>query len=280
MWEANRGKAQVFLFGDHEERSALLIGSSLSARLPMSSKDKIYNLGLSGGSAMTGLELVSRISNPPKLIFVEINYIERGLDEKFIESVDSTLARRISLFRIENRPLNYFLSFMRNPPWGKSAIDKSDIHSFLRPLGLTESVSDLKDRAVCGPEQAPKKQRPPGKAFEINIKQKKSIEAAGVNRKVLLERIKQLQSYIDKLEQRGAKVVLFEMPVNPQLQKGKRLVQVRKILRSHFPPQYFYDMSKVVDFSSFTTSDGLHLAGAECQFFASHLRQEIMKQIQ
>lgn len=276
QWEANRGRAQCFLFG--EEKRALIIGSSLSARISMPLEDKIYNLGFNGGSAMTGLELVSRAENTPKLIIVETNFIERGLDEKLINNVDSIVARRVPLFRIENRPLNYFLSFIHNRPWEKQNIQKKNTNPPSQQIETGKSSSDVEDSTVKVQRHHPK-QAPPGPAFSINIEQKKRNEAAGVNPKILFERIKQLQFYIDKLEQRGAKVLFFEMPVNSQLQTGKRITEVREFLRSHFPSQYFLDMSKVVDFSSFVTEDGVHLAGAECQFFASHLRDEIKKQL-
>jgi hypothetical protein len=113
--QGHRVKAEDFLLSD-DVPHALLVGSSLSAVLPSQALRGVYNLSFSGGSASTGLHLMEASGKIPKVLFIEVNMLNRPLDELLLAEVLNTwtlsLKRWCTACLTRNQPLTVALSYL------------------------------------------------------------------------------------------------------------------------------------------------------------------------
>jgi hypothetical protein len=77
----NRIRAEEYVFANSTDGVPLVVvGSSLSANLFATyPRERIANLSLSAYSAISGLELVMKRKTKPKVLLVEINYLQRDI---------------------------------------------------------------------------------------------------------------------------------------------------------------------------------------------------------
>ena len=70
IFQAHRVVGEDFLMRT-DRLDAVLVGSSLAAMLPQIGLQPVYNLAMSGGSALTGLRLVAASGHMPRVVFIE-----------------------------------------------------------------------------------------------------------------------------------------------------------------------------------------------------------------
>lgn len=223
--QSNIAKVQNYIYG--KQHSTIIVGSSLSNTMKQSFfTDDIYNLAFSGGSSLTGLEIIKKSGRLPKIILVESNIIfERDIDNEMIDKIYQPILwkikRDIPALQEKYQPLNIVATFLKKTQ-GKS-------HS--------QRMKDTRNEKV----------------FENSMKLRlKSIDkplSSFENRALALKRL------VSYFENQGVKVYFFDLPVEKEVQHSLQFEQTRAILLDSK-----YNFVKLfLDSSVYKTSDGIHL---------------------
>jgi hypothetical protein len=188
----------------------VLVGSSLTFRLKEEyfATPRLRNLALAGGSPVTGLEIVANQPRLPRIVLVEANVLSRPTDtalvERYLRSVDAG--------PVFFRPIRTAVAAYEN--W---------LHG---PLSHTE-VSFALSRLLAQP--------PSG--FDSRIYADRALQQSNAEDPTLAARmnIKRIGQLITAVEQRGARVLLFELPYSDQLEESRSAKITREIAHSEFP---------------------------------------------
>lgn len=207
----------------------VIVGSSLSARLPQSALPSNWaNLAVAGGSALTGLEIVASSPGVPRRVLIEINFLDRGFDPEAVNRVvgwpEPMLRQMFWFHRTAYRPMNLFVSLVAG--WVKA-------HRVAPPI-----------------ERAPSN-------FErlLALQQKDFAKAPGSG---LVSDIADMRRLIIKLQARGTRVSFFEMPTDRRLVNTRRERTLRTEIRNAFAPSS-YCWLPLDHGEQWQTGDGLHL---------------------
>jgi hypothetical protein len=210
----------------------VLLGSSITFRL----KEEYFatrglrNLALAGGSPVTGLEIVANQPRLPQFILVEANVLSRPTDAALVERYS----------RGDTEPL-----FFR-PVRAAVAAYEQRLHA-----PLTHELVALDLRRLVG--------QPPGdfdnRIYVDRAQQQFNAEdptdAAQVNAKRIAELIRMV-------EQRGARVLLFELPYAEPIEGSRSAATTREIIHAAFPDSKRW-LSIEVNRSELRWADGVHL---------------------
>lgn len=239
--QSNISKVQDYIY--HESNDIVLVGSSMSNAIDKTFfKDKVYNLSFSGGSSLTGLELIKKSGKTPKIILIESNIIfERNIDNSFIDSIYTPILweirRTIPALQEKYQPLNIIISSI------KGNVGKS--HG--------QRMSDNRNETV----------------FNNQMK----LKLKNINSKLgnFTEKLTFLKKNIKEFEKKGTKVYFIELPVEKEIQNSLKYKETRKIIQRNFN---FLDIN--VNNGVYQTSDGIHLIYRS----AYQISQEILKRIE
>jgi hypothetical protein len=210
----------------------VLVGSSMTFRLKEEyfATPGLRNLALAGGSPVTGLQIVANQPRLPRVILVEANVLSRPLDRVLIEKYSRANAEP-PLFR----PVRAAVAGYEH--WLHAPLTHEQVALGLRRL-LAQPPSDFDNRIYV--ERA---------LGELNTED--PAEAARTNAG-LIERL------ILTLEQRGVRVLLFELPYAEKIESARAAVVTREIIHGAFPnPDRWLRMD--VDRSELRWADGVHL---------------------
>lgn len=208
-----------------------LLGSSLTYRLsePYFSTQHLRNLALAGGSPVTGLEIVARGSQLPRLILVEANLLSRPIDQDLMEKFSGV-----------SQPL-----FIR-PVRAAVAAYENWLHE---PPSHAQMSSAL-DRLIQGPPSS----------FDNRVYLERAVRQANAEdpEPVTRENIERVRNLVASIEQRGSKVLLFELPYADEYEATRYAKTTREIVHAAFP-----DPSRWLTFEvhrkELRWPDGVHL---------------------
>jgi hypothetical protein len=186
----------------------ILVGSSLAFRLsePYFSTPRLRNLALAGGSPITGLEIVAARSQFPKLILVEANVLSRPADTSL---VNSRFDAGGSVFL---RPIRAAIAAAEN--WRHAP------ESFA-------SISASLDRMVNAPPDD----------YDNRQFLKLAVQAADAEdpEPVTQTNVQAIKRLAASIEQRGSKLLLFQLPYPKELETARYATVTRKIVQEAFP---------------------------------------------
>ena len=191
----------------------------------------IYNLAFAGGSALTGLMLLKENAllsgYVPESIWIEENILLiRGADYEMIGSlfhpVGYALKKHIPSLREKYQPLNFVMSALKTR-FGKSKDEQAS------------QQRDERIYAMSIQNQLASYQNPI-QGYEANL--------------ALLEGL------LAFFEQRGVRIVFFQMPFDPVLAPTPRVESQHEILRHHFGQ---YEFLPAPNHQAYMTNDGIHL---------------------
>ena len=210
----------------------VLAGSSLTFRLKEEyfATPKLRNLALAGGSPITGLEIVANQPNLPRLILVEANVLNRPTDTALVERYS----------RGDTEPL-----FFR-PVRAAVAAYEQRLHA---PLTREQVALDLR-RLI---------EQPPSD-FDSRIYADRALEQFNAEDPADATRINmmRIEELIRRLEQRGARVLLFELPYSEPIEGSRFATTTRDVVHSAFPdPRRWLRMD--TNRSELRWADGVHL---------------------
>ena len=211
----------------------VLVGSSLTFRLKEEyfATPRVRNLALAGGSPLTGLTIVANRSKIPRIVLVETNVLSRSVDTGLVDkyskddNVDSWFARPIRTV------VALYESWMHAPPTREQAVLTRARLLDLHPEQFDNRI--YVDRAFR----------------RLDAEEATSAVRANAYR---------IRELIGKLEQRGARVLLLDMPYMGRIEETRSVKATRAIIHAAFPEQDRW-LPVALDRDELRWADGVHL---------------------
>ena len=210
----------------------VLVGSSITFRLKEEyfATPRLRNLALAGGSPVTSLEILANQPQLPGVILIEANVLSR--------ETDTALVERYS--RGDAGPL------------------------FFRPVRAAVAAYEQRRHAPLTHEQVALNLRrlaaQPPSDFDSRIYVDRAVQqfnAADPADAVRLN-VKRIEELIRQVEQRGARVLLFELPYSQPIESSRFATTTREIIHAAFPdPRRWLRVD--ADRSELRWADGVHL---------------------
>jgi hypothetical protein len=223
--------------------STVLVGSSLTFRLSeryFQSSD-VENLSLTGGSPATGMAIIAGAATP-KLVIVEVNILNRPLDESFIARLDGP-----AVFRPVRSAAAHYETSM-HPPAKKQQLDSEVV------------------RLIAGPPSAPA-----DPAF-VQLAIDQAAEPPPIE--AVLHGLSDIRKYKALLESRGVKVMLFHMPCSPPYEVTPFAAFSTQMASEAYPGNSSW-LSINVDRSQLRWTDGVHLDDRSAAIMARAIEEAI-----
>jgi hypothetical protein len=221
-------------FIDYEYKNKIvLVGSSLTSKLGNCQDPRFVNIGLMGRGNLDGLTILSKISAKPKVVFVEVNFNARELNEDVVNynvPLKSWLYRYFPIFRTEKNLVSILVSnaFSQNISSKASSTARS-------AKKYDELVNEFVITSrVMGTEQ-------------------KNVE--------------KLYKLAKELKQNGVQVVLVNYPVDYRV---KNTVAYQKNIRLVKDKMSEFEYVSVQG-KNYKTTDGVHLTQEDAQRFCDEV---------
>ena len=213
----------------------VLVGSSLTFRLPTEVLEpEVANIGLTGGSALTGLALVERSGEKPGLVLIESNLLERPLDQEAVQAQlrfpERFLRKHLRVFRTGFDPANLL--------WRALLYFTHHVDVVMPPEAARHFYEGQRDFKARPPEAV---------NFQRNLKLTAALVAS--------------------LEAKGLRVGFFEMPIDPGLMNSPADTAIRRDVRKAFPPGRYCWLDLQVPGGAHTL-DGVHLTADDSALIA------------
>ncbi len=218
---------------DEPVPDVVLVGSSLTFRLSEAyfATPRVRNLALAGGSPVTGLEIVANQQTLPRLVLVETNVLSRAVDASLVERFSAEGNSRPLFFRPVRTAVAAYENFVHAP------VTHAQMEPELRAL-LARPPDDFDNRVYVE------------RALQVMNTGDPTAET-----RANVERIARLTA---SLEQRGARVLLIEMPLSEQVRQTRSAQVTRDIVHRAFPdPNRWLPIR--VDTEELRWADGVHL---------------------
>ena len=218
----------------------MIVGSSLMARLPHEALlPQIYNLGMRGYSALTGLALLDSLPTPPSIIFIEVNTLNISPNHNLVNSVADPIHYHLKSWlpalRVQFQPVNIY-------------------RSALVQLSTSPSnTNGLLDEAT-----------PPNNSrlFQEILAKKQSEMSDPPDEGTLITNLEFLKVKVESLQSKGVRCIFVEMPIDITLQNSVYQTVLRETFQSYFNPEIYLYLSPLKD-QPVTTTDGTHLNSVE-----------------
>jgi hypothetical protein len=256
QWQGNIIKAQKFLYRTDNNIENAIVGTSLAARINTDSLPGTFNLAFAGLSIYDGLHMLVNMRQPPKNIYVEMNFVLGNENEEF--------------------------ATVYSPAW--LCYIKKEVPSLRdgkQPLGILGFFTASYIAAPLATKLLPTAKKVTGSTarasknilFEKMLDLQKKEYATVPDTKKLDKQFKVLKDYIYKLEAKGAQIIFFEMPVDSSLPELPRARLYREGIYKNFP-QNKYKYIPIPD-SKYETGDGIHLPEKEALRYTIWLREQM-----
>jgi hypothetical protein len=187
-----------------------LVGSSLTFRLKEEyfRTPKLRNLALAGGSPVTGLEIVANQPHLPRVVLVEANVLSRPIDTALVQRYSRSGNTEPLFFR----PIRTAVAAYEN--W---------LHAPLSHTQVSFALTQLLEQ--------------PPSIFDGRIYADRALQQLNAEDPTIAVRInaKRIEQLIPAMEQKGARVFLFELPYSEQLEGSRSARVTREIVHAEFP---------------------------------------------
>ena len=257
VMQNNIVKVQRYVYGDNSDLKMVILGSSLAANLNVKHiGEGVKSIALGGGSSKTGLEILKRSKSKPPLVLVEINdTIVRQIDADLLDTLYHPIfywmRQYLPMMREEYRPVSVFINSLKSR-------SQQNLQRMTR-----EELDSLEGRNLT-PELTQKAIK---NTVEINSKPLSEKDA-----KSMKQEADGIKNQIAELKKNtGAKVVLFDIPLESRVNATLRVKQVRELAKKLFPPDR-YEWLPPPPEREWRTNDGIHLIRSDARDFAEFLR--------
>ncbi|MCP4620660.1 MAG: hypothetical protein GY844_29995 [Bradyrhizobium sp.] len=184
-----------------------LVGSSMSFRLYEGYFDTpLRNLSIGGGSAATSLAIIDSYRSVPSLILVETNILSRPIDQQLVNAFGANPSEPYQWFRPVRAVISWIYYWIKY----KSEADNVKRLPLLRP----ETYDTRENVSATIAEYA-------GRDWEA----------------IMRPHAQELLALVLRLEQRGCRVVLFELPTVPELRDNEYALTAYRLTREAFPDE-------------------------------------------
>ena len=252
--------AQKFILQEKTPR-CVIVGSSFADRLdPFNTDPETTMITINGGSSFDGLALIKERSSsqtPPKIIAIEINrliiYDEKEWVTKLLSETNKKIWKSTPFLRDYNRPLS-ILGWPIHTGFNKLYLT---VTSKLPLFKTTDAKStELQDR------------------FNRNIAGQKEYLEAGIEDDKISSITSKLREYVKEFSDRGAHIILFCMPIHPDLEKLETPRKLLAGIKNGFPAPEFSWLENV-DAAEYEYTDGIHLAPKSAEKYYTILTDKI-----
>lgn len=247
QWQDNQYAVEKYLRDSNDrgnQYNVVIVGSSLARRLDFDKESKhIYNLSLSGDSSLTGLSVIANSYASPRLVLIEINVPQRGINQDLVVAVTGVLQKLSAMFYIENKPINLAYSF------------RFQYKSAALPKESSELVYQEPNESLLNN----------GIAFHSKTNQEL------LSSDLLNQKITEFSDLIKIIETKGTRIIFFEMPVAPDLENTPRAVQIRNAFKTSFPKYKLLNYQDLAAANTIKTTDGVHLTSDAAKVVKANL---------
>ncbi|SHJ49762.1 hypothetical protein SAMN02745146_3253 [Hymenobacter daecheongensis DSM 21074] len=269
----NQIKMQQYVYGRPEAYSAVIVGSSLAAKLrSYALPAHTYNLAFRGQSVFEGFEILRRTGQVPKLILVEVDVLDRASDAStaatLFHPIMHPLRQALPALREQNQPLNQLFGL------GFRVLER------LKPAAagrIREKVGGAAlpsaTAAAAEAPEAPTTAQDAALALKMEQGMRQNF-AQLPDTAMFRQNVQALRTYIDYFSQRGSRVAFFEMPISAVACQSNKLNYMRQQLLTMFPRQRFTYLPQP-DCQAYTTTDGMHLSDASALRYSHELNRQL-----
>ena len=236
-----------------------IVGSSLSKRLEpgLFNKTTLVNFSVGGGSVMTGLEVLKSQKYLPKTILVEINVLDRQIDQELADKGKAASKSLVwAVFSGDTKPLRYVLTQPRLsyvPAQVQSAWWNTK-----RSSSLSQKAAEYDLRATIS-------------AGTASWDKRNSWDVASQN-------FKRIAELILEFESRGTRVYLLYLPYAAGYDEHTYAKRNRKIASGSdtFRCARCIDVRELVDVNDLRWADGAHLDDRSAAIVADALQKRLL----
>lgn len=250
QWQDNQIKAEKYLY-DPQSTHSVLVGSSLAARLD--SLPDVYNLAFGGQSLFDGLALVTRQAHSPRTVYIEMNVVNRVEDVNFTQALTNPVLGRakqsVLALRADKQPL---------------AVLGEHLQMYLQGLRM-RFASPAAAAAPAGSVNP---------LFDTMLKNQVHDYAQLPAPELMQSQFSKLRTAVAALEQRGVRVVFFEMPMDAHLCDAPKSVAIQAAFRRNFPASRFGYLPRP-KCSDYQTTDGVHLNKESADRYTAVLSKQL-----
>lgn len=258
FWQDNQVKAQNYLYTDVcDDAENIIVGSSMSFRIPTDSLPGFCNLSLLGENYIKGLELMKEKGKYPKRVFIETNFpAGKSKDGLFYDVLYNPILY----------PVRTYLPALRD---GKQPILVAA--SATEECAVNHSI-EKQNRDKYSAIFKKLIEPTPG----IGLFQGFEVEASSQDMKNQLD---DLNTFILDLESHNTEIIFFEMPLYKTLYYSPRVESIRKAFNEYFSPDKYIYLPKP-EYDGYQTLDGLHLGKDEIERFTRQFKMQVDSLIQ
>ena len=277
----NTIKTQEFLY-DEKTKYNCLLGTSLSVGIPQENlPNNFYNLALGGQTVLDGLKILMLKKQLPDTIYVEINYITKDNNPKFINGfaqnkIEITVKKYLPMLQEKYVPVgilaNYFATLNYKIDLGMPQTNNRYFFYWNYFIGIIKNKFFADSPATNLSNKGNNKTT----VFRKLLEMEKTRHTVIPNKENLELTFQEVQTYIRSLEKKSVVFAFYETPVNCEL-NGLALSRFnREIVEKNFP---FYRYKYIMDAncSDYSTRDGTHLEYQDAKKFGDYLSEQMKK---
>jgi hypothetical protein len=275
QYHENLCKAEKFQF-TKESIEVVILGSSLGNRI----NERIlptnwFKLTFSGYSSLEGLELITKSNISVKNVLIETNILHRSLNTNFINDVNkpifSSLKHYLPAFKTCNQPVSLIYPYTAYLFYGV----QNEISGLFTKKTISETIGIPKNNSNTQNNGSMPKQ---SDSKNPSFKAQYELYAENIDSTLIKNQLIHLRKYIQILESRNIKIVFYEMPIDIELRKMPRAIQIRKCFLNEFPKNR-YNYIIAPDSVNYNTSDGIHMVGESINDYTIFLKEQIKNTI-
>jgi hypothetical protein len=264
----NTIKVQEYLYSD-QNKDKVVLGSSVSAKLDKNilAENNIYNLGFRGQSVYDGLNIIKKSNIIPKVIFVEINVLNRPasaiLDDMWFYPAMIGAKKALPALKERNQPVNTVMLVVQSLLQGRKQAANNDTETPVEQPITENKTTQTGDNAQENFEDKYVK----GVIAEYQKTPKDSLMT------ILMT---DLKTHITDLEAKNVKVVFFEMPMHSEICKSPAINYLRDLVKKNFPESK-YQYLPMVNCNDYQTRDAIHLTNESATKYTKFFAGEVNK---
>ncbi|MBI5320778.1 hypothetical protein [Bradyrhizobium sp.] len=184
-----------------------IVGSSMSFRMYEGYfSTPLRNISIGGGSAATGLAIVASYRSLPKLILVETNILSRRIEQNLVDAFGDNPSEPYQWFKPIRAVISWVYYYVKY---------SSEVEKVTRLPLLPPSTYDIRDNVNATIAEFA------GKDWDV----------------IMRPQMRELSDLVGELERRGCRVVLFELPVVPELRNNAYFRVAHRLARDAFPEE-------------------------------------------
>ncbi len=282
MEQTNIIRAQEYVYNEKKINS-VIVGSSLSSFInPDMLPGDFYNLSFPGMGIYDGLEIIKKNDKMPKTILVEINYFVRESHPNFINTIYKPifydLKAILPAFQEKYQPMSLFI-----PLWDKlalilkkfrdiiiSKLKKNEIET-KNEIGEKNRSADKKENVQNASETITNNKL---RKFHEDLKKQWDWYYIAPKTEAFDSSLNKLKNYIDYFENKGVRIVFFEVPVYKEFCHALFSNSIRNELDKIFPPERIRYI-KQPNCEKYRTTDWIHLDFESGKKFTGYFLKEL-----